>query len=208
MEKITDISREGLTIQKLLQLFLLLFPANNTALAKVDDFSSLDIAEINKQFWLEIKGVILDIDECVAPHHGEILPENIEAIKCLQRQVRILVFSNIKKTDRYAELEELGIRVHLSRYAKPDPRGFEECCAELSMQSNEVLMIGDNFMTDGGAVRAGCHFAKVKPITTDEKWHKKLRRLPQIASRKYAEIISDLYDVIFNRKILKDIDFI
>ena len=207
MEKTEDISREGLTLQKLLQPFLLLYPANNKALAKVDDFSSLDIAEINRQFWLEIRGVILDIDECVAPHHGEILPENIEAIRQLQWKVRILVFSNMKKTDRYAELEKLGITVCKSRHAKPDPRGFQECCVKLGLKPNEVIMIGDNFMTDGGANRAGCHFAKVKPIATDEKWYKRLERFPQIVSRKYSEMISDLCDVIFRRKVLKDMDF-
>lgn len=208
MERVEDISREGLTIQKLLQPFLLLHPAHNTALTKVGDFASLNIAEINRQFWLEIKGVILDIDECVAPHHGEILPKNMDAIRQLQQQVRIVVFSNMKKTQRYAELEKLGIPIHLSRYAKPDPAGFQECCAELGLQPDEVLMIGDNFMTDGGAIRAGCHFAKVAPIATNEKWHKKLKRIPQILFRGITTAISDLYDVILKRKVLKDIDFI
>ena len=38
---------------------------------------------------------------------------------------------------------------------KPDPRLFHRCCAELEVEPNEAIMIGDSVERDGGAANAG-----------------------------------------------------
>ena len=41
------------------------------------------------------------------------------------------------------------------RVAKPAPRLFEAACQGLAVTPAETLMVGDNPLTDGGAVEAG-----------------------------------------------------
>lgn len=202
-----DISRERPTIAKFWQPFSLLHPRNNRAIAKVDEFESIDIEKIQKHFGIEIKAIILDIDECVAPHHGEIMPANERKILELNDEYRVIGFSNMKKTDRYAKLEEAGISIHMSHFPKPDGRGFLEACEALEVKPEETVMIGDNFITDGGANRVGIHFIKVKPIWTLEPRWKKTKRMFTLGARKWGDICSGFYDMLLRRDVMRDADF-
>lgn len=203
-----DISREGLTTEKLLQPLYLLRPKNNQAIAKVQKFTQISIARINELLGTEYRGAILDIDECTAPHHGDILPENLDhVVEMIREGTRIVIFSNMKASDRYNAIIEAtngAVKVHTSQFAKPDARGFLECCDELNLLPHQVVMIGDNFITDGGSIRAGIDFVKVESIKTEgESIGKKLKRFPQIASRWLYSKLSDLYDKLLKRKVLK-----
>lgn len=197
-----DKSREGLTIQKIIQPFLLCLPRNNHAIAKLELFSSLDVQALSDMFHKNIQGIILDIDECIAPHHGEILPENIAKIlEIIARDIKIVVYSNMKKSDRYQALEMAGVPVYTG-HAKPDPRGFQECCEMMSLSATQVLMVGDNFVTDGGAIRAGIDFVKIQPVhTVGESFVKQIKRLPQRFFRWIFSQVSDGYDVVLDRKV-------
>ena len=210
-----DISREGVTFEKVRQFGRLFLPRNNHAIAKVDKFANIDIAKLNELLNTNFKGVILDVDECVAPHHGEVLAENVSAIiKMISQGIKIVIFSNMKMSERYESLitrveEETGFKIKIitSEYAKPDPRGFEECVDELGLNEGEqVLMIGDNFLTDGGAIQAGIPFIKVKPIKTRGEGLKKAKRLPQMGLRGLHSGVSKVYDLVSGRKVLRDGD--
>jgi len=212
-----DISREGLTGEKVKQLVRLFVPSLNHAIAKVSSFSIIDISRINELLGTNFKGAILDIDECVAPHHGEVLPENVDSIIAMASQgVKIVIFSNMRVSERYASLIEAvqgstgyEIKVITSRYAKPDPREFQECVEALQLSDGEdALMIGDNFVTDGGAIKAGIPFVKVKPIkTSGEGFKKKLKRSAQTGSRGFYTGVSNAYDFVGRRRVLRDKDF-
>ncbi|MDD4151538.1 MAG: HAD-IA family hydrolase [Candidatus Gracilibacteria bacterium] len=185
-----DKSREGLTLNKIshtLKVFLSKEATN--AILFVDKFG-----DINFDFFKENgkKGIILDIDECVAPHHGNILDENMKIIKNIfENGWKIVIYSNMKKTSRYEDLEKLGIKVITSKYAKPDERGFKECLENLSLDTKSTLMIGDNFLTDGGAIYAGIEFIKVKPIETEEK-NRKIARQVQLLMREIIDKIANI----------------
>jgi len=165
-----DVSREGLTWAKVSHFVKVLFSKKATAC--LEDFSSFQ--EIDFDVLKHIngkKGIILDIDECVSPHHWDVLPENFETIwELLTDDWDILVYSNMKKTSRYEQLEELWINVVTSEYAKPDERWFEECveyfAKEVGLTKRELIMIWDNFLTDWWAIAAWIDFIKVKPIET------------------------------------------
>lgn len=212
-----DVSREGLTGEKVAQLGRLFVPSLNHAIAKVNSFSVIDISRINELLGTNFKGVILDVDECVAPHHGEVLQENVNSIiEMVKQGVKIVIFSNMKASERYNPLidavrESTGyeIKVVMSHYAKPDPRGFSECVDELGLAEGEkALMIGDNFVTDGGAIKARIPFVKVKPVKTQgEGIFRKAKRIFQTGSRGFYTGISNLYDFIGRRKVLRDKDF-
>lgn len=164
----TDTNREWLTSQKLVHFFNVMFNKKATeVLEYVERFCYIDF-EKHLIEWK--KWIILDVDDCIAPHHGEILGINESIIKNLKLYWwKIVIHSNMKKSDRYEGFKKLDIEVITSKYAKPDERGFEECLESMWLKANEVMMIWDNFLTDGWSIWAGIDFIKVKPIETEEK---------------------------------------
>lgn len=166
MELQQDISREWLTREKVAHLLRVLFSAKAT---KVLDWSpSFREIHFDTLFEHGKRGMILDVDECIAPHHWDVTKENLSLIRILlQSGWKIVIFSNMKKSDRYRELEDLWIKVVTSSYAKPDARGFEECIGTLAMDKWEIIMVWDNFLTDGWAIGVWIDFIKVDPIRTN-----------------------------------------
>lgn len=189
-----DISREWLTREKAEHFFRVLFSAKAT---KVLDWSpSFREIHFDTLFDFGKRGMILDVDECIAPHHWAILPENFAIIwELIRLWWKIVIFSNMKKSDRYRELEDLWIKVVTSSYAKPDARGFEECVGALAMDKWEIIMVWDNFLTDGWAIGVWIDFIKVDPIRTQggglTLWRitqKSVRRLVDGITRKRKSI--------------------
>ena len=213
----TDISREGLKLSKIAQLWRLFAPRNNHAIVKVSEFRRINIQRINELIGSNFKAVILDIDECVAPHHGEILPENIDHIAAMVGEgTKLVIYSNMKASDRYEPVvtrvksnHDYDIKIIMSPYAKPDIRGFAHCIDELNLEPDEdVLMIGDNFLTDGGSLQAGIAFAQVKPIRSiGESIAKRLKRIFQTSTRSFYSGVSGAYDRLGRRHVLRDSDF-
>ncbi len=190
IETSSDISREGFTLQKWVHLLRVIFSSRATrVLAAYETFGNVDFVWL----WNSWKrGIILDIDECVAPHHWKILPENIDIIKWLiSAWWKIVIFSNMKKSDRYSELEEYGVQVITSDYAKPDVRWFLESCKTLDIPHEQAIMIGDNYLTDGGAVSAEIDFIKIRPIETPEESRKLWRRV-QILMRNLVDSMAQV----------------
>jgi HAD superfamily phosphatase (TIGR01668 family) len=195
-----DVSREGLTWDKALQPARLLVSNLNYALVKVSEFTKINIEKINEEMGTNIKAIILDVDECVAPHHGDILEKNIRHIEEMCKLgIKIIIFSNMKDNGRYQSISNL-VEVHSTPHAKPGMEGFKECCEKLELNPEEVLMIGDNPMTDGGARRLNINLALVNPVYSPEA---KLKgsRIPQMFTRFCAKKISDTYDFVLRRKV-------
>lgn len=183
-----DISREWLSMQKLLHFFRVLFSSKvSEVLCAYNEFKNINIHEL-LSMWK--KWIILDIDECVAPHHGRIFNKNEAKIrKILELWIKIVVFSNMKYSDRYTILEELWIKVIKSKYSKPDVRWFQECLDVLWLNAHEVVMIWDNYLTDWWSKYAWIDFIKVKPIETDEA-HKSVWRKFQLAFRWIVDFVA------------------
>ena len=184
----TDFNREGLTFSKIVHTFNVFFNKKYTeVLESVSVFCNINFDKL-RDLWK--KGIILDIDDCIAPHHWKIYRFNIEKIKeLLSNEWKIIIFSNMKKSDRYEELEKLWIPVITSWFAKPDSRGYSECLDKLNLSNNEVVMIWDNFLTDWGSIWAWIDFIKVKPINRDN-WKQSLWRKTQIIMRNFADKIA------------------
>lgn len=184
-----DISREWISSQKLIHLIHLIFSKRATEILwAYQNFVWIDFQTLweNGKRW-----IILDVDECIAPHHGDIFDENFRKIEQLkQKGWDIVVFSNMKKTNRYENLEKLWIPVCTSPFAKPDSRWFLEAMKLFTSHLNreQVIMIWDNYVTDGGSIKIGVDFIKVKPIETENE---------QInASRKIQKIVRSIVDTV------------
>lgn len=184
-----DQSREGLTFGKFFQALRLFWPANTKTLARLEHFTELDIDKIRTETGVDIKGIILDVDGCVAYNHENILPVNVEHLqKLITRGIKIVVYSNMAKTNRYDVFDD-NIIVLTNVRPKPEPAGFELACQKLGVTKENIVMIGDNYLTDGGAIRAGINFIEVKPLrqpdqeSLAEKVHNFLRSIFRGISR-------------------------
>ena len=180
---VNDVSREGFRWIKLWQFFRLFLPKNRRVLMRMEKVGGLNFEVLEAIAGKKYKGVIFDFDETLAPNYGQILDENFELIRGLVAAgMKVVIFSNMKESERYDELKKLGVKVHKTIYPKPDVRGFKECCEMMELSSSEVLMVGDNLMTDGGAMNAGIDFVLVSPIPTKENF--RMNRLVQKTMRK------------------------
>lgn len=234
MRQNKQINREGLhgINEKFKQIFRLFNPENDHAIVKVSEFKFINIQHINELLDTNFKAAIIDIDEAISPHHKEILKENIDAVREMVRQgIFIVIYSNGKTDNRLNPLkqavkEESGIiYIHDTKLAKPHKRGFEEIILEVDrillkkavaknkeyahLGPKNFLMIGDNFDTDGGCIRAGIPFALItKPIKGGSKLSTILRFPFQIVPRELAKIVSDYHDRKHKRRVLTDKDFL
>ena len=124
-----------------------------------------------------IKGVLLDADGTLGPHHTRVFSESVRAHieKMIAAGLRVAVFTNAME-DRFDAFE--GVSVVTGVPPKPDPRGFETAMKR-DLQLDDpatVCMIGDNYITDGGAIDAGMRFIHVRPVPGPENFVHRVTR--------------------------------
>ncbi len=202
-----DFTREVPTISTILQLFRLFLPWNTKTLARLDKFIDLNIEKINKLQEINLKGLIIDSDDCISYNHGEILEENITHIKKLYDQgIKIVIYSNMRKTGRYEQIEAY-VKVLTRIPPKPGKKGFEKALQTLNLPAKNVAMVGDNYLTDAGAIRLGISFIKIKPIDIPSE-----NRVFNLAVTLYGYLrgfydkISRIHDKLRRKKPLKSKD--
>lgn len=186
-----DYNREWITWAKVAHVLKVFINKKTTSvLESVNKFSSIDF---DKHMQNGKRWIILDIDDCVAPHHGKIYPTNIKMIKyLLEKGWNIVIFSNMKKSDRYTQLENMWVEVITSQYAKPNAKWFEECLVKMNLEAKEVIMVWDNFLTDWWSISAGIDFIKVKPIEIEEE-NPSVWRVVQKTMRNIADTVAELH---------------
>lgn len=196
-----DQGREGPTIAKLFQLFRLFLPSNTKTLARLKLFTDLDPKALSKKHNLQIKGIIIDVDDTIAPHLGQVLKKNFEHIQKLHKQgYKMVLYSNLKKNHRLNELEKF-IPVLTNLPAKPDPAGFQIACKTLNLKPENIIMVGDNYITDAGSIRSGIPFVKVKPIKSHLKtWPNRIKLIPYGLIRDFYTAISRFHQ-LFEKKV-------
>jgi uncharacterized protein len=162
-------TRDGLTLTKTLYFLLMPFRPNllKTYMA-VGRFVEVPI----KQLKIDgIKGILIDADGTLGPHHASKFSyEVVEHInKMVNYGFKVAIYTNASE-DRFHQFK--GINVVTNVPPKPDKCGFEKAMKDfLDLDDSSVVcMIGDNFLTDGGARLAGMHFIHIRPIKGDESF--------------------------------------
>ena len=122
----------------------------------------LPLAEIAARF----KGVLLDVDNTLVPHHGTEIPERrwLWVGSLVEAGVRVALASNATQT----RVEELERRWGLPAFVawKPLPFGIRKWMRTWGLAPDDVLLIGDQVLTDHlAALGAGISSALVKPLT-------------------------------------------
>ncbi len=135
-----------------------------------------------------IKGVLLDADGTLGPHHTRVFSESVRdhIAKMLASDLRVAIYTNAME-DRFETFE--GVAIVTDVPPKPDPRGFGIAMKKYLQLDDPatVCMIGDNYITDGGAIDAGMRFIHVQPVSGPENsFHRATRFIAYLFARLYS----------------------
>jgi HAD superfamily phosphatase (TIGR01668 family) len=172
-----QITRDGLTLAKVIYLLLMPFRPNLLKpYMAFDHFTEVPIEQLKLK---GIQGVLIDADGTLGPHHSRIFShEVIEHVnKMVTSGLKVAIYTNSFE-NRFQQFTDITVVTDVP--PKPDRRGFKEAMEVfLGLKNpNEVCMIGDNFITDGGARLAGMYFIHIHPIKGDEPFiHSFTRKL-------------------------------
>ncbi|GJL77912.1 MAG: hypothetical protein NPINA01_09010 [Nitrospinaceae bacterium] len=181
----TPPSREGLTPAKILRFLSLPFnPRYLKSYLAVKRFEDIPIDALLND---GVKGILLDADGTLGPHHTRHYSESVvnHVRQMADKGLKVAIYTN---SDNQLFQQFQGIEVVREAYAKPDPRGFETAMKmHLGMDDPaKVCMVGDNFITDGGAISAGMRFIYVQPVQGKEGLvHSFTRYLGSLCARFY-----------------------
>jgi HAD superfamily phosphatase (TIGR01668 family) len=177
--------REGLKWSKVIRFIVLPFsPSRLKVYMALKRFEHLSVeALINDG----VKGVLLDADGTLGTHHTKVFPQaSVDTVqKIVASGIKVAIFTNSTE-DRFSQFE--NIPVVSDAMAKPDPLGFKQAMENYLHLSDpeNVCMVGDSFITDGGAVDANMRFIHVLPVKGRENWfHKATRYIAYSCARFY-----------------------
>lgn len=175
--------REGLTFAKILRFISLPFrPRLSETYLAVPRFIDVPIDRLKAD---GIRGVLLDADGTLCPHHArEFSHEVVRHIgQMIESGLKVAIYTNACE-DRFRQVPKVAVVTGVP--PKPDRRGFEKAMKEFLRldDPSRVCMIGDNFITDGGAGAAGMRFIHVAPVAGNESLlHGLTRRLALACAR-------------------------
>lgn len=113
---------------------------------KLDKITDITIEILKKH---NIKALILDVDNTMSTHHGQILTDGLSEwlvyMKSGGIRLTILSNSNRKRVEPFAEKVGLDF---ISMGLKPLPFGFLRACKALGVKRSESAIVGDQIFTD------------------------------------------------------------
>lgn len=175
--------REGLQWVKVKRFLAIPFdPERTVTWMRVKRFEEVSIEALKAG---GIEGVLLDADGTLGPHHTRRFPETAVAhVKAMREAgLRLALYTNAFE-DRFEQFE--GVPVVTDVPPKPDRQGFLIAMRQYLKLDDpaKVVMIGDNYITDGGAIDAGMRFIHVKPVPGGENaFHHATRYLAELFVR-------------------------
>lgn len=178
-------SRDRLTLPKILRfLSLPFFPSHLKTYLAVQRFEDIQPDALLAD---GVKGVLIDADGTLCPHNSEHFSESIinHVGRMLESGLKTAIYTNASES-RFQQFPNIPIVTNV--HAKPDRRGFETAMKiYLNIEDpSTVCMIGDNYLTDGGAISAGMRFIHVQPILGNESMiHRTSRKLALLCAQYY-----------------------
>ena len=170
--------REGFTWAKASRFLALPFsPSRLRTFMLVKRFEDVPIEKLLTQGF---EGILIDADGTLASHHAREFNLSVIAhIRAmLENGLKVAIYTNAWE-DRFQVFQKMGVKVVHNVPAKPDPLGFQIAMTDFLHLEDpaKVCMIGDSYVTDGGAIDAGMQFIHVKPVKGNEPFFHSLSRL-------------------------------
>lgn len=125
-----------------------------------------------------IKAVLTDLDNTLIawnnPEGTTQLREWLTALE--QAEIPLIVVSNNSEERISKAVAPLGAK-YVARALKPLTRGINQAITELNLTKNDVVMVGDQLMTDiWAANNAGVKSILVKPLIETDQWNTRINR--------------------------------
>lgn len=115
----------------------------NIKLNKVTDITISILEKYN------INSLILDVDNTLSTHHGQVLTDGLEQWLALMRQngIKMTVLSNSKSKRLEPFAKKIGLD-YISLGLKPLPFGYWRALKRLGSKRKETAIVGDQIFTD------------------------------------------------------------
>lgn len=142
-----------------------------------------------------IKGILTDLDNTLIawdnPHGTEELLNWLLAMK--DAGIPVVVVSNNNEQRVAKALEKFDLDF-VARALKPFSKGIKEGAKKLNLHPSELVMVGDQLMTDIKAANAaGMRSILVKPVVPTDSWKTKFNRwVEKKVMRKLKEKYPDM----------------
>ncbi len=126
----------------------------------------------------DINALILDVDNTLSTHHGQILTDGllewIEVMK--QNGIFLTVLSNSKEKRVKPFAKKINLE-YISLGLKPLPFGYLRAMKKYSLKRKNTAIVGDQIFTDilGGNL-VGIKTVLLTPIKLEDGWSFKIRR--------------------------------
>lgn len=144
----------------------------------------------------DIRAVLVDLDNTLIAWNN---PDGTDELRAwldemTQADIPVVVVSNNNHARVKQAVERFGVDF-VSRALKPFTRGINIAIGRYGFDKSEVVMVGDQLMTDiRAAHRAGIRSILVKPIVSSDAWNTKInrareRRVWAKLEKKYGKII-------------------
>ena len=144
----------------------------NIKLERVTDISP----EILKKYNLD--SLILDIDNTLSTHHGDVLTDGLEDWLKLMKDngIKLMVLSNSKEPRVKPFSERINLPF-ISSGAKPLPFGYIRALKAMGSKRKNTAIVGDQIFTDvlGGNI-VGVKTLLLTPILLESTWGFKFKR--------------------------------
>lgn len=125
-----------------------------------------------------ITALILDVDNTLSTHHGQILTEGLpEWLKLMKENgIKLTVLSNSKEARVKPFAEKINLP-YISLGLKPLPSGYIRALKALGTKRRETAIVGDQIFTDvlGGSL-VGVRTILLTPIKLETTWGFKFKR--------------------------------
>ena len=128
--------------------------------------------------YLNVKGLILDVDNTLSTHHGMQPVDNLNEWLATMKAggIPLIILSNSKEKRVKPFASKLGLKF-LSLGLKPLPFGYIRAAKKLNLKVKDVAIAGDQIFTDVlGAKLSGAKVILLKPILLEDKLSFKIRR--------------------------------
>ena len=126
----------------------------------------------------KIDALILDVDNTLSTHHGEVLTDGLEdwLVYMKENGIKLTVLSNSKRkrVEPFAQKFNLDF---ISLGLKPLPFGYIRAVKSLGTRRKNTAIVGDQIFTDIiGGNTVGVKTVLLTPIKPEDGWSFKLRR--------------------------------
>ena len=142
---------------------------------KLDKITDISVELLNKY---NISSLILDVDNTLSTHHGQVLTDGLEDWLELMRQnnIKLTILSNStnKRLDPFAK--KIGLD-YISLGLKPLPFGYWRALKALGSKLKNTAIVGDQIFTDtlGGNI-VGLNTILLTPIKPETSLRFRMKR--------------------------------